>query len=289
VEDAAGPGAARAPAAFPRTRATVAADLTRLGLAPGAIVLVHSSLRSVGWVCGGAVAVVEALLDALGPTGTIVVPTQTPEYSDPAGWCSPPVPEAWWPILREQMPAFDPRLTPSQRMGVLAECVRTWPGARRSGHPTVSFAALGADAAELALPHPFDFGLGDDSPLGRLYRRGASVLLIGVGYDVNTAFHLAQARLADRTEVAAGAPVLVDGRRRWVSYREIDLDTAPFERIGAAFEEAGHVRCGTVGAAPARLFALPAAVDFAAAWLASARQLRPPAGSSRQAARRQLG
>src|SRR5919202_608705 len=114
---------------MPTTRSTLAADVARLGVESGATLLVHSSLKAVGWVVGGPVAVVQALLDAVGPAGTIVVPTQNGEYSDPAQWVNPPVPEAWWPVIRSEMPAFDPRLTPSRRMGIVAETVRTWPRA----------------------------------------------------------------------------------------------------------------------------------------------------------------
>jgi aminoglycoside 3-N-acetyltransferase len=251
----------------PPTRRSLAAQLRALGLAAGDVVLVHSSLRQVGWVVGGPVAVVQALGDVVGPGGTIVVPTQVSEHSDPAEWRHPPVPEAWWPIIRAEMPGFDPLSTPSQRMGIVAETVRTWPGARRSGHPAVSFAALGAAAEEIVRRHPLDYGLGDESPLGELYRRRARVLLVGVGYDRNTSFHLAQYRLPTRTEVAAGAPLLEGDRQLWQTYREIDFDTDAFSSIGAAFEEAGQVRTGLVGRATARLFSLPAAVDFAAEWL----------------------
>jgi aminoglycoside 3-N-acetyltransferase len=285
--------------ALPRTRATIAADLVRLGVAAGSCLLVHSSLRSLGWVCGGPVAVVQALLDTVGADGTLVVPAQTPEYTDPAGWRSPPVPESWWPAIRREMPAFDPRLTPSQGMGVIAETVRTWPGARRSAHPTVSFAALGALAADLLREHPLDYGLGDASPLGELYRRGAWVLLLGVGYDRATALHLAQyrrpghaeeengaglrhqalrpgrPRRPGHAEEENGAPVLVDGRREWRRFRDIDFDTGPFEQIGTAFDRAGHVRRGSIGEADARLFPVRLAADFAAEWLRSARVESP--------------
>lgn len=253
----------------PRTRSSLAADLRALGLQAGATAIVHSSLRSLGWTAGGPVAVVQALLDVVGTVGTLVVPTQTREYSDPARWKNPPVPESWWPVIYAEMPAFDPRLTPSQRMGLIAETVRTWPGARRSGHPNVSFAALGRDAEAVTAGHQLDLGLGDGGPLGRLYELGAQVLLLGVGYDVCTAIHLAQARLPGPPTEPAGAPVLENGRRVWRSYREIDTDTTDFEAIGAAFEAAGHARVGPVGKATARLFALPAVVDFALEWLAA--------------------
>ncbi len=79
----------------PATVASLCDDLRGLGLAVGDVVLVHTSLSSLGWVCGGAVALVEALRCALGSAGTLVVPTHSSDLSDPAGWQNPPVPPAW--------------------------------------------------------------------------------------------------------------------------------------------------------------------------------------------------
>ena len=123
--------------AVPYTTRSLAADLRALGLRGADVVLLHSSMKSPGFVVGGAQAVVQAVLDVLGPDGTLVVPTHTPDNTDPAGWQHPPVPEAWWPVIREQAPGFDPARTPSRWMGVIAETVRTWPGAVRSAHPHV--------------------------------------------------------------------------------------------------------------------------------------------------------
>ena len=123
------------------TRARIAADLGRLGVRPGSVLVVHSSLSALGWVCGRAQAVVEGLIDALGADGTLVVPAHTSGNCDPATWSNPPVPEDWWPVIRAEMPAFDPRVTPTDYMGAIAEVARTWPGALRSAHPQVSFAS----------------------------------------------------------------------------------------------------------------------------------------------------
>src|SRR3954451_5211693 len=115
----------------PVTRTSLGDDLRRLGVRPGAVLLVHTSVSALGWVCGGAQAVVEALLDALGPEGTLVVPTPTGGNPDPAGWGPPPVPESWWEPIREHMPPYDPRVTPARGLGAVVEVARTWPGARR--------------------------------------------------------------------------------------------------------------------------------------------------------------
>lgn len=146
------------------TRDTLATQLRALGVEPGETLLMHSSLSSLGWVCGGAVAVVQGLFDTLGPDGTLVVPTQTRSLSDPALWANPPVPEAWWDTIRATMPAFDPLVTPSRGVGVIPETVRTWPGALRSAHPQTSFAAVGPRAAEIIEGHAPDCRLGEHSP-----------------------------------------------------------------------------------------------------------------------------
>lgn len=248
------------------TRASIAADLRALGLAAGDVVEVHSSLRAVGWVPGGRVAVVQALLDVLGPTGTLVVPTHTSDNSEPRHWQHPPVPSEWWPVIREHMPAYDPAVTPSRAIGALAEAVRTWPGAVRSSHPQTSFAAVGAQAAELMATHELSSQFGPESPMGALERVGARVLLLGVGFDVCSPFHLAEYRVPTaRSEF--GCAVLTENGREWVTFEDYAVDSDDFAALGAAYEEIGDVRRGKVGQADSRLFPMDKAVAFAETWL----------------------
>jgi aminoglycoside 3-N-acetyltransferase len=256
---------------FPQTRKSIAEDLEAVGLRAGGTVLVHSSLRSLGWVCGGAVSVVQALLDVLGPQGTLVVPTHTGDNSDPAGWLNPPVPESWWPEIRATMPAYDPLITPCYGMGVLPELVRRWPGALRSDHPRLSFAALGADASAVTTGHELDCQLGDRSPLGALERAGASVLLLGVGFGSCTAFHLAEYRVPGLPRFEFSAAVRTPAGREWITYTDVDITSDDFVELGAAYEATGAVATGMVGEAGCRLFEVGPAVTFAAGWIAEHR------------------
>jgi aminoglycoside 3-N-acetyltransferase len=257
---------------LPVTRESLADELTRLGLRRGGVTLVHASLKSVGWVVGGPVAVVCALLDVLGPEGTLVVPTHTPGNSEPSAWSRPPVPESWWPIIRASMPAFDPAITPSRYMGAIAEVVRTWPGARRSSHPQLSFAALGANADRIVTDQPLDAALGGDSPLGRIYELDGDVLLLGVGHDSNTSLHLAEYRLPAAPRRSDGAAVLApDGERTWTTWIDVAVDESDFERLGRDLDATGLVRVAPIAQTNARLMRQRDAVDFAVDWLVANR------------------
>lgn len=259
-----------------RTRSSLTEDLAHLGVDPGDTLLVHSSLRSLGWVCGGQEAVVQALTDAVGPHGTITVPTQCREQSDPARWGDPPVPRKWWDTIRRSMPPYDPARTPTTFMGRIPELLRTWPGAVRSDHPQTSFAALGPHARELMYPHPLACRLGEQSPLGRLARTDAKVLFLGTDYSTCTTFHLAEYRLPGAPTETEGASVRApDHGTAWVTYTDVALQDEDFPHIGSAFERTGTVTIGRVGQALARLFPLSEAVDFATDWMLSNRTTVP--------------
>lgn len=161
----------------PLTINRLSQELHACGIQPGQTILVHTSLRSLGWIVGGAQAYLQALLQAVGSSGTLMMPTQSWKNLDPARGVHPKVPEAWWPMIRAHWPAYDPARTPSNTMGAAAELFRTWPGVRRSDHPVRSLAAFGPNAERLVSNHRLEEPFDEDSPVGQLYALDGSILL----------------------------------------------------------------------------------------------------------------
>lgn len=267
-------------ASQPATVDSLVADLAALGVQPGMTLLVHSSLSAVGWVCGGSAAVVLALEKALGPDGTLVMPTHSSDLSDPSHWENPPVPEAWWPLIREHTPAFEPGLSQTRQMGAIVDCFRGQTGAVRSYHPQASFAARGPQAETITKDHSLAFGLGEGSPLARVYDLDGYVLLLGVGHANNTSLHLAEhrANYAGKRQRREGGPIFVDGRRRWVEFDDLDTNDDDFPALGVAFAgEAGVQLTGKVAEGTALLMSQRALVDYAIGWMEANRTGETPA------------
>lgn len=255
--------------ARPVTRPRIVRDLRALGVVLGDALLVHTSLSKLGYVPGGAQAVIEALIESVGPKGVIVLPTFSAHLSDPRNWRNPPIPQAWHEETRAAMPAYEPEKSPTSAMGVINECFRSWPAASRSAHPQHSFTAWGPHAAGIVRPHELEHALDDLSPLGRLYEADAKVLLLGPSFANCTSFHLAECRSGKLPPlISGGSPMIVDGERRWVSFAAPNFQGDDFELLGSDFEQAARtVSIGKVGEATCRLFRMRAAVDFAVDWL----------------------
>ncbi len=253
----------------PATVSSIVADLRALGVETGSVLMVHSSMTSLGYVVGGPLAVVTALLDAVGDTGTLVMPTHSSDLTDPAGWSNPPVPESWWPTMHAEMPPYDPHRTPSRMMGAIVETFRTMPGVVRSAHPIVSAAALGPLADEITRGHELDNGLGPRSPQGRVYDLDGNILLLGVDHGNNTSLHVAEFHSAEpgaATETQS-SPMLIDGQRRWVDHVSLVTREDDFAELGAAFAETGRERSGPVACATGRLMPSRDLIDFATEWM----------------------
>ena len=253
----------------PNTVTTLVRDFRNLGLHEGMTVLVHTSLSSLGWVCGGAQAVILALETVLTEDGTLVMPTHSGGISDPAKWESPPVPRSWWNTIREEMPAFDPDLTPTRGMGSVPEAFRKQRTVVRSNHPQLSFAAWGKSKHLVLQDTKYEFALDEQSPLGRVYDLDGDVLLIGVGYSRNTSLHLAEykAKYATKTTVKNGFPVVERERTVWKEFDDIEYDEDDFDEIGREYEQAHRVQTGNVGNAVCKVMKQRSLVDFAVRWM----------------------
>ena len=251
---------------FTNTIETTTKDLKALGEEKGMTIIVHSSLSSIGWISGGAVAVVEALMKVVTEEGTIIMPTQSSDLSDPKHWSRPPVPEDWWQIIRDNVPAFDSRITPTRGMGEIVECFSTYPNVERSNHPFGSFAAWGKHAVEITMNHSLSMSFGEESPLRKIYDLDGYVLLIGVGYDSNTSVHLSEVRSGACELIQVGAPIIENGERVWKEFVEMDYESEKFVEIGVEFERKGTVKNGKIGNATCRLMKQRDIVDFGTEW-----------------------
>jgi len=197
------------------------------------------------------------------------MPAHSSANSEPSDWRHPPVPEEWWPIIREQTPAYHPDMTCTREMGILAETFRRYPGTRRSAHPQMSLAARGKHAAYLTSDHVLTDSVGETSPYARLLELDALVMLIGVHHCNNTTLHLAEYRAnwPSKHKLTSGAAVLVSGERRWVTYEDLDKESGDFVQIGTDYEASIGYVPGRIGQAETRCMRLRPLVDFAVAWM----------------------
>jgi aminoglycoside 3-N-acetyltransferase len=153
------------------TQNRIAVDLIECGLRPGGIVLVHSSLSSMGYVPGGAETAIRGLLAALGPEGTLLLPALSYEY------------------VGAGQRVFDLLHTPSN-VGTIPEHFRTRQGALRSICPTHSVCGVGPLAEAILGEHHLDeTPCGPHSPFRRLRDLGGQILFLGCGLGPNTSMH----------------------------------------------------------------------------------------------------
>ena len=253
----------------PITKKEIKEAFAQIGLKAGTTVMVHTSLSAIGYVCGSAQSVIEALAETVGPEGTIMMPTQSWKNLDPEDGVQWNAEEEYWQIIRDNWPAYDKRITPTNTMGAVAEMFRSWPGVLRSDHPARSVAAWGKQAEYLISNHDLSNIFGDGSPIGKLYELDGSVLLIGVGYDKNTSLHLADVRAAypRKHNCIEHSSIMENGKRVWKAYETLFVDGEDFRGIGAAFEKEHEVMIGMLGGATLRFMRQRDLVDYAVGWI----------------------
>lgn len=249
------------------TRSSLVQGLRSAGIVEGDTVLLHSALSELGFVVGAAQTIVDALLDTIGSDGTIMMPTYSGELSDPADWCYPPVPEEWIEPIRNEMPGYDPDITPTRRMGSIAEFFRNYPGAIRSPHPQSSFSAIGRWAQELVGEHPLDFRFGPKSPLGKLYDLAGKSILLGALPQTCSLYYLTEF-FVERTvsEMARRSPIMRNGAKEWVSYADYDYANFWFNEATDDLVDSAVISKFQIGDATSYVLPARETVDAVVAW-----------------------
>ncbi len=164
----------------------------RLGMTKGMDVMLHSSMKSLGYVVNGPLDVIDALLESVGDAGTVLMPAHTGQLTDPIGWKSPAIPAEFIETFRNSMKPFDAKTTPIRNRGIIPETFLTYPGVYRSNHPLNSVSAKGSRAQYYTQEHPLHASEGIDSPTGKLYLNNGYIILLGVTLYNCTAIHLAE-------------------------------------------------------------------------------------------------
>ncbi|MBX7207588.1 MAG: AAC(3) family N-acetyltransferase [Verrucomicrobiaceae bacterium] len=218
------------------TRRSLARSLRAAGVREGGALLVHSSLSSLGFVPGGAAAVIAALHDAVGPRGTLLMPAHT------------------WEWMNKGCRVFDARTLPGC-VGALAEAFRLMPGTVRSLHPTHSVCAAGPDAVRLTAGHEQALTpCGAGTPYARLLEEDGQILFLGASLDSNTAFHTMESLCGFPHLLRPGAEsfeiIAQDGTRQARAFRQ-HLEGIARRYAGTEQElvDAGVARTATAGGA----------------------------------------
>jgi aminoglycoside 3-N-acetyltransferase len=241
------------------TRSSLAAALRTLGIEPGDLLMVHTSVRSIGPVTGGVNVVIQALFDAIGPQGTLTAYLDfEPFYDEGAA----------------EIPVFDKRIAHAARdHGILPETLRNWPGAIRSDHPDAGVVAVGPLAEWLTADHPFQYGYGEGSPFEKIIQSGGKVLMLGAPLDTITLLHYAEhkANLPEKRVVRYTRLMPTIDGTVWIGFEEFDT-SAPvspnlpddiFERIASAYLAQGKGKQGFIGQASSVVFDAKDLVEFA--------------------------
>lgn len=227
-----------------KTKDEIIKDLIEVGIKEDDTLIVHSSLKSFGWVNGGAQAVVEALMEVVNQ-GTIIMPAQSSDNSDPIYWENPPMPQELHEEIKRTMPAYSKSLSAVRGMGKIVETFLRLEGVIRSSHPQVSFCGIGKDAYEILKEHPLDYGLYKGTPVEKMYHKDVKILLMGVGYDSCTLMHYAEYENKIRPTINQGSAVLENGKCVWKEFKELELDSEIFNEIGNAMKKENRVLIGT--------------------------------------------
>jgi aminoglycoside 3-N-acetyltransferase len=258
----------------PITRSELVTHLRKLGVRSDDTVMLHASVKAIGWIVGGPDVVMEALFEVLGQEGTLMMYVA---WEEDAPYSLARLPRKWQEMYLKECPPFDPARSRANRgWSILTEYLRTRPGAYRSGNPEASCVAVGAKAKWLTQNHALQYGYGPGSPLAKLCKLKGRVLLLGAPLGSITLLHYAEsiANVPNKQVIRYQMPVLRNGKRQWVEIEEFDtcgsvLPNAEqyFDAIPREYLASGKGKKGNVGTAESYLFDAADFVKFAVQWL----------------------
>ena len=236
------------------------------GIASGDTLMVHASLKAVGWISGGANTVVDALLQTIGPSGTLIVPAQYTANLEP-GLLDQPVDPQVAKALRESQPPFRGKATHLSTMGALTTTVLLDERSKVSDHPTMALAALGKHAKWITSEHPISPAFGAQSPYAKAVELNAKVLLIGVDASCLSVMHTAQVQTNSLPwcihTMSIGTPE-APTRTQVLDYAYTSAD---FIAIANAYAKDNVVQTSRLGNAAAVCYETKTLIPFAKAWM----------------------
>jgi aminoglycoside 3-N-acetyltransferase len=251
------------------TKDILISEFKKCGLSEGQTIIMHASLKSLGYVVGGSETILRVIFEIIGKEGTLIMPSQTWKNLDPETGVHWEIDQSKWDVIRDHWPAYDKNITPSIGMGSIAEMLRNWPNANRSDHPSRSLVAVGKYSNYIVSNHDLSNICGIGSPLDKIYNLDGYVLLLGVNHDKNTSLHLSEARanFSSKNFIVEHSAVLVNGKREWISYKTQNPDDSDFIKLGDEFEKIHNIKTYTIGNAKVKFISQPKLVDWAINWM----------------------
>lgn len=251
----------------PVTKEILVAELKKLGVSSNQILEVHSSLSAFDYVIGGARTVVDALMEIAEDNGTLLMPTQTSDNSEPSDWENPAIAPELYKEIRDSIPPYDASKSDLTYMGSIVENFRHRDGVIISNHPEVSYAAWGRYARLLCNRQSLHFPLAEESPVARLYELKGNVLLLGVDFDCVTCMHLAEYRCEARPIQIHGSCIQTENGPMWKKYLDLDIDSSEFIKVRQIMQRKNMIRQTTIGGCKVMYFSASAAIDEATNYL----------------------
>ncbi len=257
------------------TKSILIEDLKTLGLKDSQAVMLHASVKAIGWIVGGPDIVLQSIFEIIGNNGTLVMAIS---------WEDNPYEISSWSEERQkaylqECPAYDPKKSHADRKerGILAEYLRTWQGAYRSRHP-FSYATVGKHAEWLIKDETLNYSNGPESCLAKLCQLKGKILMIGTSFGCLTLLHHAEylANVPNKKIDRYKMPLLIDGKKVWVDFEDyntndgiVDWPTDYFKEVANEFLMTRNITCKKVGLADSYLFDADELNRFAVNWMES--------------------